>query len=95
MDFIIPNKSHPKVVIESSYLVTTSSGQGDKSKTEIQIDRLLKKYYPDACFWGFIDGIGWYVRKQDLRRMVTAYEDVFTFHEQELARFASKLLEVM
>lgn len=95
MDFIIPNKRHPKVVIESSYLVTTSSGQGDKSKTEIQIDRLLKEYYPKACFWGFIDGIGWYVRKQDLLRMVTAYEDVFTFHEQELERFASKLLEVI
>ena len=34
MDFIIPDKTNPKVVIESSYLATTSSGQGDKSKTE-------------------------------------------------------------
>ena len=95
MDFIIPDKTNPKVVIESSYLATTSSGQGDKSKTEIQIDELLKEHYPDARFWGFVDGIGWYVRKQDLRRMVDAYEEVFTFHDQELARFESQLLEVL
>ena len=95
MDFIIPDKTNPKVVIESSYLATTASGQGDKSKTEIQIDELLKQHYPDACFWGFVDGIGWYVRKTDLRRMVDAYEDVFTFHDQELERFKSQLLEVL
>ena len=95
MDFIIPDKRNPKVVIECSYLATTASGQGDKSKTEIQIDRLLKQHYPDAHFWGFVDGIGWYVRKQDLRRMVVAYEDVFTFHDQELDRFRTQLLEVL
>ena len=95
MDFIIPNKTDPKVMIESSYLATTSSGQGDKSKTEIQIDALLKEHYSHAHFWGFIDGIGWYVRKQDLGRMVDAYEDVFTFHESELQRFKSQLLEVL
>ncbi len=95
MDFIIPDKTNPKVVIESSYLATTSSGQGDKSKAEIQIDVLLKEHYPDSHFWGFVDGIGWYVRKQDLRRMIDAYEEVFTFHNQELARFQSQLLEVL
>ena len=95
MDFIIPSKRNPKVVIESSYLVTTSSGQGDKSKTEIQIDGLLKEHYANVRFWGFVDGIGWYVRKADLQRMVNAYEDVFTFHEMELKRFESQLLEVL
>lgn len=87
MDFIIPNKSDPVIVIESSYLVTTSSGQGDKSKTEISIDALIKHYHPEAHFVGFVDGIGWYVRKNDLKRMVTAYEDVYTFHEEEIDRF--------
>jgi hypothetical protein len=28
-----------------------------------------------------------YVRKGDLKRMITAYEDVFTFHKDELIRF--------
>lgn len=94
MDFIIPDKISPKMIIECSYLVTTSSGQGDKSKTEISIDSLIKEHYPEAHFLGFVDGIGWYVRKNDLKRMVAAYEDVFTFHENELERFKQLIKEV-
>ncbi|MBN2356137.1 hypothetical protein JXO59_08490 [candidate division KSB1 bacterium] len=82
------------IIAESSYLVTTSSGQGDKSKTEVSIEDLIKKHYPDAKFIGFIDGIGWYVRKGDLRRMVSAYEDVFTFHKDELLRFTEYLKRI-
>ena len=93
MDFIIPNKENPLIIAESSFLATTSSGQGDKSKTEISIDVLIKKHYPKAIFIGFVDGIGWYVRKGDLKRMVTAYEDVFTFHKEELKRFEKLLIE--
>jgi hypothetical protein len=93
MDFIIPNKKNPVIIVESSFLATTSSGQGDKSKTEISIDILIKEHYPDAKFIGFIDGIGWYVRKGDLQRMVMAYEDVFTFHTDELQRFEKLLIE--
>lgn len=87
MDFIIPSKDNPMLIIECSFLATTSSGQGDKSKTEIAVDALIKTHYPSSHFFGFIDGIGWYVRKGDLRRMVTAYDDVFTFHQDELNRF--------
>ena len=93
MDFIIPNKQNPQVVVESSFSATTSSHQGDKSKTEIGVSQLIKTYYPEAKFIGFVDGIGWYVRKNDLMRMVTAYEDVFTFHKEELSRFADFLRE--
>jgi len=95
MDFIIPNKKDPQIIIESSYLVTTSSGQGDKSKTEISIDVLIKQHYPKAKFIGFVDGIGWYVRKGDLKRMVYAYEYVFTFHEDELRRFNELLMDTL
>lgn len=91
MDFIIPNKHDPQIIIECSFLTTTSSGQGDKSKTEISVYQLIKEHYPDAKFIGFVDGIGWYVRKNDLQRMVTAYEDVFTFHKDEISRFESFL----
>ena len=93
MDFIIPNKKNPLIIAESSFLATTSSGQGDKSKTEISIDALIKEHYPNATFVGFVDGIGWYVRKSDLKRMVTAYEDVFTFHKDELQRFEKLLIK--
>ena len=91
MDFIIPNKHKPQIIIECSFLTTTSSGQGDKSKTEISVYQLIKEHYPEAKFIGFVDGIGWYVRKNDLQRMVEAYEDVFTFHKDEISRFESFL----
>ena len=94
MDFIIPNKKNPLIIAECSFLATTSSGQGDKSKTEISIDSLIKSHYPKAKFIGFVDGIGWYVRKGDLKRMVSAYEDVFTFHKEELKRFEKFLKEM-
>ncbi len=95
MDFIIPDKRNPMIIIESSYLMTTSSGQGDKSKTEISIKGLIKKHYPQAKFIGFIDGIGWYVRKEDLKRMVSAYEDVFTFHPEEMSRFSAFVKDIL
>lgn len=93
MDFLIPNKQNPRVIIESSYLATTSSSQGDKAKTEIAVRNLLKQYYPTAKFVGFVDGVGWYVRKQDLRRMVEAFDEVFTFHKSELLRFEQFLIQ--
>ena len=95
MDFIIPNQDDPRIIIESSYLATTPSGQGDKSKTEVSIRNLISEHYPNAHFWGFVDGIGWYVRKTDLERMVAAYEDVFTFKEKELKRFQESLVTVL
>lgn len=95
MDFIIPSKKAPLVIAESSYLSTTSSGQGDKSKTEIGVDALLREHYPNAHFVGFVDGIGWYVRKNDLKRMVAVYEDVFTFHPDEIARFSAYIQDAV
>lgn len=95
MDFAIPNRKEPQVIIESSYSKTTSSGQGDKAKTEIAMRSLLIDHYPNAHFWGFVDGIGWYVRKNDLQRMVEAFEDVFTLEESELIRFQESLIAVL
>ncbi len=91
IDFIIPSKKNPKILVESSFLKTTSSGQGDKSKAEISMASLIKSHYPKAKFIGFVDGIGWYVRKGDLKRMVSAYADVFTFHKDEIERFKKML----
>lgn len=95
MDFIIPNKSEPKLVIECSYVITTSSAQGDKAKTERSIRELLTKHYADCMFVGFLDGIGWIARPGDLERMASAFDDVFTLHEDELTRFSQLLNRVM
>ena len=95
MDFIIPNKHNPKVVIESSFVSTTSSGLGDKAKAEIGVKDLLTTHYPKTLFIGFVDGIGWYVRQGDLGRMVSAFRDVFTFEESEIERFKTFLKQAL
>jgi len=94
MDFIIPNKTSPKIIVESSFAVTTASGMGDKAKTEGIVAEYLKENYPGVHFIGFVDGVGWYVRRGDLKRMVTAYDFVFTFKEEELENFRSFLREI-
>lgn len=94
MDFIVPNKASPKIIIECSYSVTTASGMGDKAKTEKTVADYLKKNYPNVVFVGFVDGVGWYVRRGDLKRMVDAYDFVFTFHKDELKRFEDLLTKI-
>jgi len=95
MDFLIPSRSDPKIIIESSYVVTTSSGQGDKAKTEQSVSERIKIHYPHSIFVGFLDGLGWFVRRGDLRRMTLAYDEVFTFRKDELERFALMVSEIM
>jgi hypothetical protein len=68
---------------------------GDKAKTEKTVADYLKKNFPNVVFVGFVDGIGWYVRRGDLKRMVEAYDFVFTFNDDELERFKRLLLNLM
>ena len=95
MDFIIPNKENPKLIIECSYVCTTSSGLGDKAKTENGMKDLIEEYYPEAKFIGFIDGIGWISRDKDAKRMCEAFDDVYTYHSDELERFKETLKEIL
>lgn len=95
MDFVIPNQEDPRIIIESSFLVTTSSGQGDKAKTTITNGNRIRTHYPLALFVGFVDGIGWYARKSDLKRITSAFHQVFTFREDELHRFQKLLQETL
>ena len=94
MDFIIPNKNRPKVIVESSYVVTTSSAMGDKAKTEIAVAKEIQSYYEYATFVGFVDGIGWLARQNDLKRLLSAFDNVFTYAPEELDRFIEFLNDV-
>ena len=94
MDFVIPGQAEPRLIIESSFVATTSSGMGDKAKTTIRNGERIRVHYPSALFVGFVDGIGWYVRKRDLRRITSAFHDVFTFHDDELRRFEKLLRNI-
>jgi hypothetical protein len=93
-DFIIGTKDNPLLILECSYQHTTSSSMGDKAKAENGVTDLVKKHYPKAKFVGFIDGVGWVNRSEDLKRLCEAFDDVYTFHDNELKRFEETLKEI-
>jgi hypothetical protein len=91
MDVIIPDKTNPEILIEVSFQATTASAMGDKAKKEVAVKGEMNKHYPKCTFLGFVDGMGWYARQSDLRRILTAFSDVFTFSSSELSRFEQYL----
>jgi Arc/MetJ-type ribon-helix-helix transcriptional regulator len=96
IDFIIPSAINPKVFIECSYIETTSSGMGDKAKTERDtVARGIKQNYPNATFIVFVDGAGWLVREEALRIICEAGDYVFTFHEEQLEEFKKLLSKII
>lgn len=94
MDFCIPDKKNPVVIIESSVVTTTGSSQGDKAKAEIGMTKNIKEAYPSAKFYGMIDGIGWIRRIKDLERLVQAFDDVFTMNPVQIDRLVNNLVEM-
>lgn len=95
IDFAIPNETNPRIIIESSYEITTSSAMGDKAKIEMEVAGDIRTRYPETAFVGFVDGIGWYVRKGDLERLVSAFDNVFTFKRTELDRFLNYVTTIL
>ena len=94
MDFIIPNKDRPQIIVESSYVVTTSSGMGDKARAETRVAEQIRRMYSYATFVGFVDGIGWLARQNDLKLLLSAFDNVFTYAPNELDRFIEFLDDV-
>ena len=95
IDIALPSKENPKIFIQISYVGTTSSGMGDKAKTERDtVRRNIKKYYPDAIFIIFVDGAGWLTREEAVKVMCEAGDYVFTFHKDSLNEFKELIEEL-
>ncbi len=95
IDLVIPDKDTPIIFIESSYEVTTGSGMGDKAKAEVGVAEDIRRYYANSAFVGLIDGAGWYARRNDLKTLVSAFSDVFTFDSSELERFLQSIKDYL
>lgn len=95
LDFVIPNVDKPQIIIESSYEITTSSAMGDKAKTEIHVAGDINTHFSGTAFVGFVDGVGWYVRRKDLERLISAFDMVFTFKPSELTRFLEYAVSII
>ena len=95
IDLVIPSVKDPKIFIEIAYVETTSSGMGDKAKAEKDtVRKAIKRYYKDATFIVFVNGLGWLSREEALRMMCEAGDYVFTFHPEQIEKFVELLSEL-
>lgn len=91
IDLIIPNKTTPKILVESSYTKTTASGQTKKIDANDALFSAIKKYNrvkgKNLIFVNFIDGAGWKMRgKSDLKRFIDSCDFAVNYKNLGLFR---------
>ncbi len=82
IDFLIPKVGNPKILIESSYNITTGSGQSKRADQLVELYGVLMKYNANQradkiLMLNYCDGFGWVGRQNDLRRIYEASDFVF------------------
>lgn len=96
LDGYVKVKSSNKwlTIFESTYQITTASGQTSKLDRILNPKRLQDLMNDTVAVSILLDGVGWIARKSDTERFFTegvnAYPHVFvfTFHKQSLERLA-------
>ncbi len=85
IDLIYPDRNNPRICIESSYQLTTASGQTKKIDSNHELSEALKKYSEERekkiIFINFIDGAGWITRgSADLKRVYDNCDYILDYH---------------
>ena len=73
VDHALPSLDDPYVLIMTSYLETTSSGQTQRANSQssmyTRVQEENRRYAEDRAFVNFVDGGGWLARRTDLRKL--------------------------
>lgn len=73
VDFLIPNVANPLILIESSYHITTGSGQSKRADQLVDMATTITKRNASvkqkAIIINYCDGFGWLGRQNDLRKI--------------------------
>lgn len=85
IDLIIPSRNNPKILIESTYNLTTASGQTKKMDANDSLYRAIKQYNnsenEELLFINFIDGAGWKSRGfSDVSRLVNSCDYAINYN---------------
>lgn len=89
IDLVIPNIKDPKVFIESTYNLTTASGQTKKVDANDSLYRAIKAYAnsnnKEVIFINFVDGGGWKSRGlADVSRLVSSCDYAINYNNLDL-----------
>lgn len=85
--FVIESEVDPKIIIDVSYSVTTSSSQGSKKETARKTEAILKekrKSGNNILFINFLDGAGWIGRQADMKEIHRCSDYVLNFNNLNL-----------
>ena len=82
IDFLIPDVNNPRILIESSYNITTGSGQSKRADQLVELYGILMKHNANhrnnrIIMLNYCDGFGWVGRQNDLHRIYDASDFVF------------------
>lgn len=82
IDFLIPNVDAPIILIESSYNITTGSGQSKRADQLVELFGILMRHNANhrenrIIMLNYCDGFGWVGRQNDLHRIYDASDFVF------------------
>lgn len=87
VSFVLESSTKPKLILDVSYSVTTSSSQGSKkeaarkTETVIKAERAAGK---NIIYVNFLDGAGWIGRQADLREIHRCSDYVLNFQNMGL-----------
>lgn len=82
IDFLIPSVNAPIILIESSYNITTGSGQSKRADQLVEFYTTLMRHNANhrankIIMLNYCDGFGWVGRQNDLHRIYDASDFVF------------------
>lgn len=82
IDFLIPSVNAPIILIESSYNITTGSGQSKRADQLVELFGILMRHNANhranrIIMLNYCDGFGWVGRQNDLYRIYDASDFVF------------------
>lgn len=87
VSFVLESPTKPKLILDVSYSVTTSSGQGSKKEAARKTEAFIKEEQAagnNIIFVNFLDGAGWIGRQADLREIHRCSDYVLNFQNMGL-----------
>ena len=87
VSFVMESPQNPKIIIDASYSVTTSSSQGSKKETARKTVEVLNRQRNlgnNIIYVNFLDGAGWIGRQADMREIHRCSDYVLNFNNLNL-----------
>lgn len=82
VSFVLESPANPRVILDVSYSVTTSSSQGSKkeaARKTVEVLKREKEFGRNIVYINFLDGAGWIGRQSDMREIHRCSDYVLNF----------------